>query len=357
MKKPLLLLAFIPALFSCEDDTVETPSTPSAPDTYSFDPMSYDGQITRLDMMEEMSAYMKSANSGSKVSKSEMVAYFTNTGANWSNTELGQSTKNLESKTFADVLPTLYNWMDSLVVSSNSSVAGGPGVAGVVTSNSGAKQYNCSAKGFEYPQLLEKGIMGATFYYQATTIYLGDDKMNVDNTVSDSVKGTDMEHHFDEAFGYWGVPTDFPTNMDGIRFWGKYTNTVDGSLGTNQRLMDYMIDGRFAISQDNMTARDEARTMIKSTWEEVVAGTAIHYLNGAKSDFADHALRNHQLSEAYAFVWSLYFNEDRAITPAQIDQVLATLGDDFYAITTSDIQAAADQLAQIYGWESIQNNL
>ena len=51
-------------------------------------------------------------------------------------------------------------------------------------------------------------------------------------------KGTDMQHHWDEAFGYFGVPTDFPTNTEGLVGLGKYCNKVDAQLGCNKIIMD-----------------------------------------------------------------------------------------------------------------------
>ena len=71
------------------------------------------------------------------------------------------------------------------------------------------------ANGIEYTQLIEKGLMGAVFYYQITNVYLGDGKMDVDNADQvDPDNGkyyTTMEHHWDEAFGYFSDAVDFPT--------------------------------------------------------------------------------------------------------------------------------------------------
>ncbi len=76
--------------------------------------------------------------------------------------------------------------------------------------------------------------MGAVFFYQATNVYFGSGKMDVDNTTAeDPAAGkyyTEMEHHFDEAFGYFGAPTDFLTNTNNLRFWAKYCDKRNDQL-------------------------------------------------------------------------------------------------------------------------------
>ena len=65
--------------------------------------------------------------------------------------------------------------------------------------------------------------------------------------------------------------------------------------------------GRAAISNDVMAVRDAQIAVINTELERLAAGTAIHYLNDAVSDFGDDALRNHELSEAKAFIQALQF--------------------------------------------------
>jgi len=60
--------------------------------------------------------------------------------------------------------------------------------------------------------------MGACLYYQATSVYMGASKMDVDNETIVPGEGTAMQHHWDEAFGYFSVPKDFPLNKSGLFF-------------------------------------------------------------------------------------------------------------------------------------------
>ena len=64
--------------------------------------------------------------------------------------------------------------------------------------------------GFNYPQLISKFTMGAVFYNQACTNYLGDKKLSSASKPNDApykkgAKYTGKEHVWDEAFGYWGA--------------------------------------------------------------------------------------------------------------------------------------------------------
>jgi hypothetical protein len=234
----------------------------------------------------------------------------------------------------------------------------------VVVSTDGTKQYLLDEHGVEIAQLIEKGLMGACFYYQAATVYLGEDRMNADNEDVEPGRGTAMEHHWDEAFGYWGVPTDFPSNTDGLFFWGVYTNRRDPLIDCNQPLMDAFLEGRAAISNDDLTTRDEAIVDIRREWEEVVAATAVNYLNTAMNNFDDMAIRAHALSEGVAFLYSLQFNPEKRITNDQVSSILELMGgstdylnQNFYQVNMTDLQTARDQIAAIYGFESIADQL
>ena len=64
--------------------------------------------------------------------------------------------------------------------------------------------------GYNYPQLISKFAMGAVFYNQACTNYLGDKKLSSASKPNNApykkgAKYTGKEHVWDEAFGYWGA--------------------------------------------------------------------------------------------------------------------------------------------------------
>jgi hypothetical protein len=355
-----LLAAFVFAACDDENTAGENDTRYQIPLTYDFENVSYSGQTQRLDMLEELTVYMKTANEGAILDGQVMLDMYANENTAFDNSELNEATdKELENKTVESditMFKTFIREFAAATVEGNSG-EGSNGTPGVVTSNDGSKKYFFDAHGFEHIQLIEKGLMGSCFYFQGASIYLASDKMDVDNeTIAEGI-GTAMEHHWDEAFGYLGVPTDFPANNDGVRFWGKYANGRDALLGCNQVLMDAFILGRAAISNKDLETRDEQIEIIRNEWENVSAGTAVHYLNAASAAFADDAIRNHTLSEAWAFIHALKYNPSKKLTNSEVDEILSDLGENFYEITTDNINAAKATLVSAYGFEDIQDQL
>lgn len=333
----------------------------NVPTTYAFtdganNTVSYGGQTERLNQLTEMTTYMKTGTTAA-LSYPALTNMFANTGNNGGGNFSFTSTKKLQDKCLAADTSLFIDYMDSLAVASvDFASTATDGQAGTLTS--GTSTYLFAANGIEYTQLIEKGLMGAVFLYQATSVYFGSDKMGVDNTTAVNSGGgeyyTAMEHHFDEAFGYFGVPVDFPTNINGIKFWGKYCNTRDAQLGCNAIMMNAFKRGRAAISQDALTIRDEEILKIRKMWEKISAAQAVAYLEGAKTNFGvDNAKFLHELSEAYAFILCLKYVplETRVISYTQIDNLLTnTIGTNFWAVTQTDLTNAINSLESIYGF-------
>ena len=347
-----LLITSLLAFTSCDDDDKIDYTVPTS---YNFENVNYNGQTQRLGMLNELQAYMKSANTaGTALDVNRLIAMYANSAdAGWSATY--DDSKQIRSKTFEGVRTDFDLLLSLLASASQSTESGTNGTAGVVTSNDGAKSYLLNPNGIEFAQVIEKGLMGALLYYQATSVYFGDDKMNVDNETITAGEGTEMEHHWDEAFGYFAVPTNFPTTTDGVAFWGDYCNDRDALLGSNKLVMDGFLKGRAAISNNDLTTRDEAIGEVRDAWEMVIAGTALHYLNNGLAEFNDMARRGHNLSEAIGFIYSLKFNTTKKITNDQIDDLLILVGGssaldlgNLYDAEVSNIQEAKDKLAEWY---------
>ena len=197
----------------------------------------------------------------------------------------------------------------------------------------------------------------------------------VDNETVEPGKGTDIEHHWDEAFGYFGAPIDLTAanfaaylSSGDARYHAKYAGKGnDVGLNTVDKMMDQFIKGRHGISTKDYTARDEAAAQLRVEWEMVIATTAIHYINSTINNFSDDALRGHALSEAYAFIISLYYNSDRSITDAQLSTIRGYLEftppgsptsvPNFLNVTTADLNTIKDQLSSIYGLDSVKDQL
>jgi hypothetical protein len=345
----------------------EIPTTYTFVDASGNSTVDFNGQAQRLEMLTEMSDYIKTANlSGTVLSASVIKDMYANNGVDWLDMDaLGMdgSSKNLKSKTAAStgtadpaIQAYFESLMDDMAALSGTTVAdnptGGPGVGGVVVSTTNpSKMYLQNAFGHEYSQFIEKGLMGAVFYNQLTDYYFSEGEMDVDNSVAvDADNGkyyTLMEHHWDEAYGYFTTATDYPSN-GADRFWGKYTADREGLMGSASIIQTAFLTGRAAISNNDLNTRDAQIDIIRTELERVAAATAIHYLNGALENIADHAIRNHELSEAFMFMDALGYGHNPAYSLADIAALQAQIGDDFYDVSAQDITSVIDQLAEAF---------
>ncbi|MDG2164684.1 MAG: DUF4856 domain-containing protein [Flavobacteriales bacterium] len=338
----LIALSIIALTASCSDGVKET--TYEVPTSYNFQNASYGGQIDRLNMLDELETYLKTANEGGVIDAATAKAMYANEDYTWVSEAfvLEQPTKDLKSKTFSDEQAVVELLIDELA---DLSVNGT-----LTTSADGEKTYLFNENGFEPIQLIAKGIMGSCFYYQGTSVYLSDAKMDVDALVNNEY--TNMQHHFDESFGYLGAPVEFSiANTDGGVYWGKYAKkTINGGLETIDHLMyDGFILGRAAIDNEDYETRDEAIGTIRAEWEMIPVAAALHYLNGAIDDIADDALRNHALSEAIAFISALKYNAEASISATEVDAIIASLGTNLYEVTPEVINETRTSLAAAFG--------
>lgn len=334
------------------------PATYSFTDEYGNNTVSYDGQKQRLEMLSEMTTYMKTANTaGVAVDASVLKAMYANDGYDWIDVDgLGMdgSSKQLKSKTAlgdAGVQDMFEVYMDSLAAISvrtvNGVEDGAAGIAGVYP-NDGKGPYLMSATGVEYTQLIEKGLMCAVFMNQMTVNYLGNLSGDDNEVAVDSAAGefyTEMEHSFDEAYGYLSYDDDF-LNKGVDRFWGKYANGREDILGTASALDVAFKMGRSAIVYNDEVARDAAVQSINNNIELACAGTAIYYLNSAIANITSATTRNHALSEAMAFANGLRYGANSvngtSISAAQVDQVIEAIGWDFNNVSIAGLQSAID---------------
>ncbi len=386
MNKIGILALSVLLIVSCsKDDDTPTPvanngggggnPTYQIPTTYVFvdgssqSTVNFDGQKQRLEMLSEMVIYMKTANTlGTTVSATQLKNMYANNGYTWTDAPgLGMtgSTKQLKDKTAEGdigIQAMFENYMDSLAYISSLNFSNSTetyGQAGVWTN--GTKSYLMGGNGFEYGQLIEKGLMTAVFMNQMTVNYLGtlaDD----DNTTPLTGKTyTEMQHHWDEAFGYFSSEIDYPTNGTD-RFWGKYAQgSVEALLGAGTNIMNAFLKGRAAIDNNDYTTRDAQIAIIRDQMEKVCAGTAIHYLNEAKANIASPTLKNHVLSEAIAFIDGLRYGYNSingiSITSAEVDIALGYIGNDLSAVSITNLNLAIDLIASKTGLNDVKASL
>lgn len=366
---PILSIALIITGTSCKpksktpDPEPPTPTPPAytVPTEYNFANVSYSGQTARLDMVAEIKTYMTTANTqGTVLNSQKMKDMYANVNSAFTNTALNAPGKDIKSKVFLTDQTLYETYMDNLAAASQSTVNGTNGTPGVIISSTDpTKKWLFDANGIEWAQIIEKGLMGSLMYYQATAVYFDPSKTgnSVDNTTIVPGLGTNMEHGWDEAFGYFGVPLSFPTTTTGVRFWGKYCNDRNAILSTNATIGNAFIKGRAAISNKDYTTRDAQIVIIRDAWEKVIAATIISYMNSTKLKLTDDAVRNHNLSEVKGFLINLKCNPTKKITATEITDIENLLGNNFYNITGANIDLIKDKLSTIYGLDAVKNTL
>lgn len=361
---------------SCEyEEGLNIPATYSFTDANGNNTVNFNGQQQRLEMLSEMTTYMKTANTpGTAIETSILIEMYANNGHTWVDVDgLGMtgSTKNLMNKTAAStgspdpaVITVFEELMADMATASSQTEVDNPdgaqGQSGVVVSTTNpSKQYLFDAHGSEYTQRIEKGLMGAVFYNQISLWYLANDQMNVDNsTAVDPDNGkyyTQMEHHWDEAYGYFTSSVDYPVSGTD-RFWGKYAYGREDLMGSATIISNAFKTGRAAITAGDLDTRDAQITIIRTELERVAAASAVHYLNDAMANLTDPALRNHALSEAVPFMEAIQFGYEPQLSSTHIQGLIGTLGD-FYQISTTAINVVKDDLVDTYGFHEIQDEL
>jgi len=346
----------------------------NVPSTYVFErdgvsTVSFGGQTTRLSMAKEILGYL-AIDSGK--SKEALEAAFAHTaGANdFSSTELNESSKSVKSKVAAsddlfgddalakEVIQELMSGFLKKQVTEvvpNSLIEAAPGVAGFVGSR------YVSAKGLEYNQAFNKGLIGALIVDQVLNNYLGNNRISnesyiADNTTETLESGknyTKYEHHFDEAYGYvYGDATvdgESPITTEGDKFLFKYIAKVNGDSdfsGIQDQIFKAFKLGRSAVVAKEYDVLRDAIEILQYQISKVIGVRAVHYLQAGKEDLASEAYASalHGLSEGYGFIYSLQFTRNPEtdapyFTFAEVNAMIAKLenGNGFWDLADGDV--------------------
>jgi len=365
--------------------TVTTGKLIEIPGTYEFfrngeTTVDFPGQTDRLNMVEEIKAYLGQGDAGQVIFEQDLLDMFENTGGNGGGNFSFTSDRQLKNKTFAPDLDNrlfedLFASAAAASVNGNNGVTASNGTAGLIVRENSGKTILVDENGREFVQFIEKGLMGAVFINQIFNVYLTDNRIGEDIENVDLREGknyTDKEHHFDEAYGYWDAPVDFTSPWpdargDEDRFWSHYSNVVDnvanGLLGTNSIIQNAYIEGRTAVVNNDLQTLEEQVDILYENLELVAAGTAVHYinltlrfLNEGKTGEAFHVL-----SEAWAFTNALKYSPRRKITLDQITKIQETdFGENgnFWNVTAAGLNTAKATLVDIYpDLEPVQDDL
>ena len=366
---PLFIFIAFTSLFlaSCSDDEEEILNVVTPPTTYKFErggksTVSHGGQTSRLKMASELYSGMKNSSS----TKSGLNNMFNN-GTGFSDAKLDASEKKVGNKTFASSVAssTVKPKFDAMItdfadnVIPNWTTTAANGTAGKMTDSKRTVYIN--AKGHELTQVFTKGLIGGMTTDQILNGYLSAAKLDTgtnraDNDAGTVVSGKDytqMEHYWDEGFGYlYGEEADVtnPTLGNGVLL-SKYASKVDGSNspGIGKIIYDAFIMGRAAIVAKNYTVRDAQANIIKIHISKIIGYKAHDYLNDyvTKAAAGTPADAIHALSEGYGFVMSLQVTNDGTGNPyftnSEVNAMLAKL-DNFWTVSSADCTAMANDI-------------
>lgn len=336
----------------------------------SLGPGTYYGQKRRLAQLQEIKD-----SSRNEPIKWDIRAALANENQNMFKSDEAQGSENIRTKidelnfdngntSVADDIASL---ADSLVQSSQANYmkVAVNGTAGMITT--GDKKRHVSANGLEYAEILEKSLYGALLYDQMVDDYLSDIQSGVDNEEGNNVQsaenyelyGTERQHKFDEAFGYFGaMAATYPnpsntSDGDGV-FLANYTfdfsDETEAMYGVNlaKAAMRAFIVGRSVlkagqgndVTQENTNEElfNAARADIKLYVEAGMAASSIHYLNEAITDVSE-AEKLHHLSEALGFIYAMSFNSEGRLTVEESHEALMALG---WSATDSSLNGIYD---------------
>lgn len=360
MKNLLAFFAFGSFLFlsSCEkEDEIQEYTVPT---TYAFDNVDYKESAARISMWLGYTTYL--GRSTRKVLSQDTVNFmWNNTNAAYTadvasnipypHTEINKLTFNLASKT-ADV-NTFKAFADSMVaVSKFYNRPASKGVAGKI----GSRLFNYT--GLEFNQAVAKGMMGALSLYNINTIL---DKIpSDDNKTIVAGQGTAMQHNWDLAFGYVGIPADYDTAkvytsamVDRPFAIGGYFAERGKYIKSGGIIFEAFRKGRAAIVANDYKTRDAAIATIKEYLEKTIAAAAYYYVTSPQTQTALDA-KFHSLSEGYGFVVALkYRDASSKLTAAKYQTLLDIIKSNYYTLaedaSNTKLKEAQAILTEAYG--------
>jgi len=274
--------------------------------------------------------------------------------------------------------------------------------------------------GKDLKQLIQKFLLMSVAYSQGTDDYFGSDTegkgLLTDNETAQSAGSnyTNLEHQFDEGFGYFGAAVNYleysdveiagnvsetqgRANWNGMHDtdgngsidllseynWGQSVNAAKRDLGSadnaaatdfTKQALDAFIAGRYLINDnvgsnitgDQLTELEQHVANGVDAWERAIVATVIHYINDTRSDLADIGsddfsfadLAKHY-SEMKGFALGIQFNERSQLSDADFATIHQLMGNapvfsDAAAITTysNELLQARDILQQAYGFNA-----
>ena len=371
--------------FSCDSDNDNSnTNTIVTPDFYEFtrngeSSVSFSGQTTRLMQAEELYAELNSSEA-TETGLDLMFNGDSNGSAGFSDASLNGTSKIIGSKTAASTLAgsaTTKARFDNMIndfatnVVPNWGSDAGVGQAGAISTPDGAKTYHLNAQGQEIDQLFFKGLIGAFTLDQIVNNYIHPNQLDsgtrIDDNDNDVLSGdnnyTDMEHKWDEGFGYlYGLEGDnlasAGTTPSGggsllMKYFKKVNDEGGYEPGIAQTVYDAFVMGRTAIVNKDYALRDQQAAIIKVELSKVIGYYAIHYMNDfvSKLEAGNVAGAHHSISEGWGFLLSLQFtnngNDEPFMDKSTVESFLDNEMSDFHSMGTEIFTASDGMIALV----------
>ncbi|KZN47948.1 DUF4856 domain-containing protein [Pseudoalteromonas luteoviolacea] len=271
-------------------------------------------------------------------------------------------------------------------------------------------------EGLDLVQLIQKHLNGAVALSQGADDYLDEltiGKQSADNTViADGKSYTELEHKFDEGYGYFGAATHYLEFSDAAISssaandadssetisllteynFGNSTNASKRDKGTaeNANPTDFsgsaqiaFIKGRALISanfsknvadwsEEDQNALKTYRDHALLNWEKSIAATVIHYINYtiAKEDGNLTQIKNSEFDagkfeklakywgEMKGFALNFQFNPHSPVKAGEFAEIHTLMGDapvleaDKVDAYITDLEKARAIIAEAYGFDA-----
>ncbi|MDT0608234.1 DUF4856 domain-containing protein [Croceitalea rosinachiae] len=347
--------------------------------------VSFSGQTTRLFMANEILGKFKDPSS----TVGEIQAMFAHAeGADdFADSDLNTSDKNVKSKTAgsfdyfsndpvtqASVRADFDAYITEQVndVFPNWNEVATEGSAGQLPDGSSTRYVN--ANGLELDQAFNKGLIGAFVGDQILNNYTSPAQLsrfeddNDNDVIVDGKTYTDMEHDWDEAYGYaFGVVSDTENpiaNIDDLdatdKFLAKYIKRAENDptfTGIAQDIFDAYKVGRTAIINKDYDERNRQTDILREAIAKVIAIRSVFYLQAGKTKIEASGEPGdifHDLSEGFGFIYSLQFTrrpgaEDAYFTRTEtldfLNQIYANNTNGFWNVTPETLDEVSEAIA------------
>lgn len=350
------------SVLSCKKDNKETIAPYTVPATYSFTNVEYKESAARISMWNGYQGLLgKSASR--KLSQDTVDNLWNNVkssftaetaaGIPYTFDVLNTLSFNLAGKSADPAVLKAY--ADSMVkVSAFFNTPASRGVAGKIGTT---RIFNYT--GLEFNQAVAKGLMGSLSLYNVSSLL--DNASTADNKTVVAGQGTDMEHKWDLAFGYIGLPKNYDsgkvyvaaTDVDRPLGLGGYFGERGKFIKAGGKVFEAFRTGRAAVSARDYAARDAAAATIKEYIEKTLAAAMYNYITAPQTQ-ADLGAKFHGLSEGFGFAVALkYRPANSKLTAANYQTLMDIMKTDFYVLaddaSNTKLKQAQAILTAAYG--------